>query len=132
MQAKFENYGKQQVGKNWRDSLDLEAELEKGRRLDQELTEVDQKPQKTPMEVERLVSKWQDQKKVLGVKDSDVESRAQILFAMLDTDNVRRRQYLNDMEMFKKKFDDTKATTSSNVMRIKQIEDIIVQRDRRV
>lgn len=97
--------------------------------LDQEIKRVDEGRVKTDSEVERLVGKWQAQKKVLGVKDSDVESRAQVLFGMLDTDSIRRRQYMNDMEMFKKKYDDTKATTSSNVMRIKQIEDVIVQRD---
>ena len=97
--------------------------------MDEQIREVDEKPKKTTSEIERLVSKWQDQKKVLGVKDSDVEGRAQTLFGMLDVDSMRRRQYLNDMEMFKQKYDTTKATTSSNVMRIKQIEDIIVQRD---
>ena len=66
---------------------------------------------------------------VLGVKDSDVEQRAQTLFAMIDVDNHRRRKYIGDMEMFNKRLDDTKAVSTSNVVRIREIEDVIVQRD---
>lgn len=122
---------KAQVKQSYRDSIDLEGELQMAKKLDEEYEKLDQKDKDDYTEVNKLLRKWNRDKEVLGVKDSDVESRSQRLFALLDNDSNRRRLYKSDMEMFKKKYDDTKATTSSNVARIKEIEDIIIQRDSR-
>lgn len=109
--------------------MGIRAEFQKSDELDRQLEEVGKKKENTTQEIEARIEAWKAQKKVLGVKDSDAEVRIQSLFAMLDTNHIRRRQYINDMEMFKKRLDDTKAVSTSNVVRIREIEDIIVQRD---
>ncbi len=113
----------------WKEALGLQGLMKRNKELDKEYDEVGKKKDRTYDEIEKLVNEWKEQKRVLGVGDSDVESRVQIMFAMLDNDSMRRRQYISDMEMFKKRYNDTKAVTTSNIVRIKEIEDIIVQRD---
>lgn len=112
----------------------IKQEMERGQRLWEDIEEMEgrmgkERKEKGMEEVEKLVNRWKEQKEVLGVKDSDVEGRSQVLFGVLDTESNRRRQYINDMELFKKKLEDTKAVSTSNVVRRKEIEDIIIQRD---
>jgi len=112
---------------NWADSL--QKERHRAEELNREYESIGAAKERPLKEIEERVRLWRDQKQILGVKDSDVEQRAQTLFAMIDVDNHRRRKYIGDMEMFKKRLDDTKAVSTSNVVRIREIEDVIVQRD---
>ena len=118
-----------EVRQSYQDALDLEKTRQQSRDIDDEFDRLDHKDKEDFSQVNKLLRKWQSNKEVLGVKDSDIEARSQRLFGLLDNDSNRRKLYISDMEMFKKKHDDTKAITSTNVARIREIEDIIVQRD---
>ena len=62
----------------WQECLGLERELERGKQLDRELESVGRQKEKNYDEIEKLVEAWKDQKKVMGVKDSDTETRVQV------------------------------------------------------
>lgn len=66
---------------------------------------------------------------MLGVKDSEVESRVKVLFDVLANIDRRRADYMSDIDMFKKQLDKTFAITSTELIKRKNLEEIIIQRD---
>ena len=82
--------------------------------------------------MEHLVDLWNENKRVLGVKDSEVESRVKVLFDVLANIDRRRADYMSDIDMFKKQLDKTFAITSPELIKRKNLEEIIIQRDRKL
>jgi len=65
------------------------------------------------------------------VKDSEVEARVKILFDVLANIDRRRSDYMRDIDMFKKQLDKTFAITSTELIKRKNLEEIIISRDRK-
>lgn len=105
--------------------------LKKSKDIDKEWYSVDPIEERKKSDVEQLVSLWNQNKKILGVKDSEVEARVKILFDILGKIDRRRADYMNDISMFKKQLDKTFATTTTEVVKRKELEDLIIKRDRK-
>jgi len=101
------------------------------RDLDLQLLEEEEEDQKSMKDVEKLVQLWKDNKRVIGVRDSEVETRLAPLFYELDNSNKRRNTYMADIQMIKKKLDVTYALTTEDMVRRKALEEILLQRDGR-
>ena len=132
LQYKHKFEGKTDEGfRDSQDAVGLREVYARGKELDEELEGVGRegRKKKGDDQIEILVRKWKENKKVLGIKDSSIEQRIQQLLNLLEGAGHRRNVYINDMNMFKQKLDDTKAVSSGNIVRIKEIEDIIIQRD---
>lgn len=64
------------------------------------------------------------------MKDSQVEARVKVLFDILENVDKRRADYMNDIGMFKKQLDKTFAITTTEMMKRKELESLIIKRDR--
>ena len=84
MKEKFEGNRYEQP-RDWQDVLGIDREIQRSKNIDKQIEEIDRKKPKTYDEIERLVQEWKEQKKICGVRDSDVENRVQV-----DSDLIQR------------------------------------------
>ena len=112
--------------------MKLDELLKRSKELDREMKGLDPIQGTKKTDIEELVKLWNDNKRILGVQDSQVEARVRVLFSILDNIDKRRAQYMNDINMFKKQLDKTFAITTTEMMKRKELEDLIIKRDRKL
>ena len=121
---------KRQTSNSLRSSLKLDELLKRSKELDREFKGLDPVEDRKKSDIEHLVTMWNENKRTLGVKDSEAESRVKVLFDMLENIERKRAEYLNDIAMFKKQLDKTYPTTTTELVKKKALEDLIIKRDR--
>lgn len=97
--------------------------------LDEQNDSLEKNKKKDEEQIFKLVQLWKQQKKVNGVQDSEVEQRVQTLFMQLDSAHQIKKTYLSDIQTFQRELERTKATTTKKIVKLKALEDIIIQRD---
>lgn len=79
LKEKFAPNKRNEEKKSLRQSLKLEELIKKSRELDRDIEGLEEPEERPLTEIENLVKNWRENKRIIGVKDSEVESRVLVI-----------------------------------------------------
>lgn len=74
---------KKEEKRSLRQSLKLDELLKKSKELDRDIEGLEEPENRSMTEVEKLVELWRENKRIIGVQDSEVEARIRVIIGLI-------------------------------------------------
>lgn len=78
LKDKFVPRKKREDKKTLRQSLNIDEVIRRSKELDRDMQGLEEPEKRSMSEVEKLVELWKENKRIIGVQDSEVEARVQV------------------------------------------------------